>query len=112
MQNLRAMQIVVDDEQECPIACDLAQGPLGEIVELRRVGELKEERAELARLGQRSYTREDLRCLLVLGDRLQRLKVLNPFAEHQRSCNGAASSAGTAPAASRASASSSSSCSL
>jgi hypothetical protein len=48
MQDLRAMQIVIDDKQERLVTCDLAQRPLGEIVELEGVGELEEERAEPA----------------------------------------------------------------
>src|ERR1700694_4025920 len=83
MHNPGAAEVIVDHEQERLVLGDLAQRALRELVELGRVGELDQERAQLALLRQRRHAQEDRAGLLVLGDRLQRLEILQPLAEHQ-----------------------------
>src|SRR5215203_1762684 len=102
VQDLRAAQVVVHHEQERLVAGDLAQRTLRKLVELARSRELHEKRADAPLLGHRRHAEEDLPRFSVLRDRLQRLEIVHPLAEHH-----AASAA-----RSRASASSSSPTSL
>src|SRR5687768_15966294 len=107
VKNPRAVQVVIHDEEKPFVPGDLAQRALRELVQLGRAGELDQERVQASLLGHCGHTQEDLPRFRVLGDRLERLEILHPLAEHQPS-NAELPPLVTDPARSSASASSSS----
>ena len=71
MNDLGADEVVLDREQEALVVRDLDQRALGQLVELRVMGQLEQERAELAGLRERRHAQDEVARHVVLVDRLE-----------------------------------------
>src|SRR5207248_6865215 len=76
------LEVVLEGEEERPVAGQLAQRSLQLVVEVVVTSDLRQEGARAARLAQGRHPEEDLASVVVLGDRLERLEVLEPETEH------------------------------
>ena len=75
---LGALEVVLEREQEGVVLRELAEGPLGLVVQILVTGQLGQEAAHLAVTRHRCHTEEDLPRLVVLRDRLEGLDVVQP----------------------------------
>ena len=82
MDAARLLEIVLEGEQERPVTGQLGQRSLHLVVEVVVAGDLRQEGARAARLAQGRHPEEDLPSVVVLGDCLERLEVLEPETEH------------------------------
>ena len=82
MENLGLVDVVLDREQERRVAGELGKRALRRIVQLVVGCELAQERLQPPGLRHLGHAQEELSRVLVLGDRLERLEVLEPEAEH------------------------------
>src|SRR4051812_7584873 len=75
VEDLGAVEIVLDREQKGRLLGDLGQRRLRHVVQLAVVGELEQERAEAARLRHRGHAQDEVAHDLVLRDGLEGLEV-------------------------------------
>ena len=78
----RHLDVVFDGMEEGLVARQLGERLLRVVVEVAVVLELAEERLQVPVLAQVRHPQEEVACVLVLGDRLERFDVLEPEPVH------------------------------
>src|SRR5438309_11698162 len=83
VQRARAVDVVLHRMQKALVTGELGEGHLRLVVEIAVVLELTQERLQAPVLREMGHAQEEVPCVLVLRDRLERFDVLQPEPVHE-----------------------------